>query len=186
MKTIAPDTVVSLKLAQVGELKLYLRSAARIWHSESTFFLLLFFILYCTEIAVTFSPNRFSCEVARRECEDLKNCPYGVERWMDSDNCERCSCYNPCKSHECPANQQCSLDAYRNSEGNAEYRPVCRLSKYTHLYSFNVCMKRVANNQRMKNMKILLVGMLIFLSRLISAYYNSSYYTSIVNNRSRG
>lgn len=74
-------------------------------------------------------PSPDLCEAARRDCENLKSCPYGVEKSIDSYNCERCNCYNPCRLHECPANEQCGFDVHRNYEGNVEYRPICRPGK---------------------------------------------------------
>jgi hypothetical protein len=78
-------------------------------------------------------PGQDKCQAASLECTVLQ-CPYGVERFVDSDVCERCQCYDPCKDYSCPDQTQCAVDLYRNPQtGETEYRGVCRPSKLLQL-----------------------------------------------------
>jgi hypothetical protein len=69
------------------------------------------------------------------------HCPYGVERSVDSDDCEICRCHDPCKDYSCPDETRCAVDLYRNSQtGETEFRGVCRPSKLTiHVESVVGC-----------------------------------------------
>ncbi|XP_021914576.1 papilin isoform X2 [Zootermopsis nevadensis] len=71
-------------------------------------------------------PGENKCEAATLECH-LLQCPYGVERFVDSDDCERCQCHDPCKKYSCPNETQCAVDLYHNLQTNeTEFRGVCR------------------------------------------------------------
>ncbi len=73
-------------------------------------------------------PVDTKCESAKKECLDVKNCPYGIEKWVDKDGCERCGCYNPCREYTCPSDQQCAFDVFTAADGSTSYKPICRLS----------------------------------------------------------
>lgn len=78
-------------------------------------------------------PSEDKCQAAKLEC-NLLHCPYGVERYVDSDDCERCQCHDPCKGHSCPDGTQCAVDFYRNPQtGKTEFRGVCRPSELPQL-----------------------------------------------------
>jgi hypothetical protein len=73
------------------------------------------------------------CQAFTQECSVIQ-CPYGVERFVDSDVCERCQCHDPCKGNSCPDQTQCAVDLYQNPQtGETEYRGVCRPSKLPKL-----------------------------------------------------
>lgn len=66
-------------------------------------------------------------------CAALTQCPYGVERWVDSEGCDNCRCYNPCVSQDpqCPANMTCAIMPVTNPQsGLTEYRAICRECTY--------------------------------------------------------
>ena len=88
------------------------------------------------EIDVDSGPEKTGedkCQAASLECTVLQ-CPYGVERFVDSDVCERCQCHDPCKDYSCPDQTQCAVDLYQNPRtGETEYRGVCRPSKLPEL-----------------------------------------------------
>lgn len=74
-------------------------------------------------------PGENKCQAAALECH-LLQCPYGVERFVDSDDCERCQCHDPCKKYSCPNETQCAVDLYHNLQTNeTEFRGVCRPSE---------------------------------------------------------
>jgi hypothetical protein len=80
-------------------------------------------------------PGEDKCHAATLECQ-LLQCPYGVERFVDSDDCERCQCHDPCKKYSCPDETQCAVDLYRNPQtGETEFRGVCRPSELPQLSS---------------------------------------------------
>jgi hypothetical protein len=87
------------------------------------------------EIDVDSGPKKTvkKCQAASLECT-LLQCPYGLEQFVDSDECERCQCHDPCKDYPCPDETQCAVDLYRNPQkGETEYRGVCRPSKLPKL-----------------------------------------------------
>ncbi|XP_023705293.1 papilin isoform X5 [Cryptotermes secundus] len=71
-------------------------------------------------------PSEDKCRDAILKCKVL-HCPYGVERSVDSDDCETCQCHDPCKDYSCPDETRCAVDLYQNSQtGETEFRGVCR------------------------------------------------------------
>ncbi|KAI5748262.1 hypothetical protein M8J77_023592 [Diaphorina citri] len=74
-------------------------------------------------------PEEDPCAAARAECSAVFNCNYGVERWINQLNCERCRCFNPCQNQDpqCPSNTRCAVDLVRNPETReTQYIAVCR------------------------------------------------------------
>lgn len=69
-----------------------------------------------------------NCAEAKQTCATLQ-CPFGVTKHVDSNNCEICSCFNPCTKHVCRSGNQCAVEYYRDEQGQVQFRPVCRLRK---------------------------------------------------------
>nr|CAD7403319.1 unnamed protein product [Timema cristinae] len=66
------------------------------------------------------------CAEAREECNKL-HCPYRVEKFVDSSDCERCRCHDPCRDQYCPEDTLCAVDLYHNDEtSRTEFRAICR------------------------------------------------------------
>ncbi|XP_069673465.1 papilin isoform X4 [Periplaneta americana] len=71
-------------------------------------------------------PDEDKCHSAKLHCNTL-HCPYGVERFVDNDDCVGCRCHDPCRDHVCHDDTQCSVDLHRNPQtGDTEFRAVCR------------------------------------------------------------
>lgn len=73
------------------------------------------------------------CRDVSLACAALTQCPYGEERWVDSEGCNNCRCYDPCVSQNprCPDNMTCAIDPVTNPEsGLTEYKAVCRERMY--------------------------------------------------------
>ena len=67
-----------------------------------------------------------SCEEARQECS-LLHCPYGIEKYVDPQDCERCRCNDPCRDHYCPDGTRCAVDLYKDyPEQPVQFRAICR------------------------------------------------------------
>ena len=56
-------------------------------------------------------------------------CPFGMERRVDGDGCERCYCYNPCTDVSCGDQQRCAIAYGRDEEGGLIVSAVCRFSE---------------------------------------------------------
>lgn len=54
------------------------------------------------------------------------HCPYGVEKYIDSQDCERCRCNEPCREHYCPEGTRCAAELYRDESGRVSTRGICR------------------------------------------------------------
>ncbi|XP_045125730.1 papilin-like isoform X4 [Portunus trituberculatus] len=72
-------------------------------------------------------PDKDRCKDSRLSCH-LLSCPYGVEKRVDPDGCEKCSCYDPCYQVQCHEGTECSVDLVVAEDGSGEntYRAVCR------------------------------------------------------------
>ncbi|KAF3430423.1 hypothetical protein E2986_10746, partial [Frieseomelitta varia] len=64
------------------------------------------------------------CTEAREECNTIR-CPYGKEAFVDSQDCERCRCVDPCRTQICPDNTKCAITLVATKDGT-EYKGVCR------------------------------------------------------------
>nr|XP_023024406.1 papilin-like [Leptinotarsa decemlineata] len=75
---------------------------------------------------VTEDPTR-SCQETFNECTTLM-CPYGVEPYVDENDCNRCRCRDPCMGVECPEDEQCAIDINMNktSSQDADFIAICR------------------------------------------------------------
>lgn len=65
-------------------------------------------------------------------CSTIKDCEYGIEKWVDPSGCENCRCNNPCitSGTQCPINTTCAVVLHKNRQtGDTEYRSVCRSGK---------------------------------------------------------
>ncbi|XP_058806520.1 papilin [Phymastichus coffea] len=63
------------------------------------------------------------CAEAMEYCAQL-HCPYGQEDYVDSQNCQRCRCVEPCQSISCSEGHKCAVVLVQTREGT-EYRGVC-------------------------------------------------------------
>ncbi|KAJ9585100.1 hypothetical protein L9F63_020556, partial [Diploptera punctata] len=71
-------------------------------------------------------PEEDPCEAAKSECQTLR-CPYLVEKFLDSDLCEKCQCHDPCRDQVCPDGTQCAVDLFQNPRTrDTEFRAACR------------------------------------------------------------
>lgn len=79
------------------------------------------------------------CQEAFDECTTLQ-CPYGVEPFVDENECHRCRCRDPCLNVECSEDERCAIDINRNktSPKDADFIAICRERKYqfVSLYQF--------------------------------------------------
>ncbi|XP_060520392.1 papilin isoform X2 [Cylas formicarius] len=67
------------------------------------------------------------CQAKFDECTTLR-CPYGVEAYVDENDCNGCRCKDPCKDVECGEGTQCAIDLNRNKISNldADFIAICR------------------------------------------------------------
>ncbi|XP_066977997.1 papilin isoform X18 [Macrobrachium rosenbergii] len=78
------------------------------------------------------SPSSFTqpdshCQEAAITCQ-LLQCPYGIQKRVDHDGCEQCSCYDPCEEMRCANGTECAVDLHPVSQNSVETRvqAVCR------------------------------------------------------------
>ncbi|XP_015589222.1 papilin isoform X3 [Cephus cinctus] len=64
------------------------------------------------------------CAETREECRIIR-CPYGKEAFVDSQDCERCRCVDPCTSRTCPEGTKCAITLVPINDGT-EYVGTCR------------------------------------------------------------
>ncbi|XP_048510814.1 papilin isoform X3 [Athalia rosae] len=64
------------------------------------------------------------CRDARVECETIR-CPYGKEEYVDSDDCQRCRCADPCSTERCPEGTRCAI-TLTVERGTNIYKGICR------------------------------------------------------------
>ncbi|XP_019769290.2 papilin isoform X1 [Dendroctonus ponderosae] len=92
----------------------------------------------CLDYCKDFLPNTESsvvepgvgtheCQAKFDECTSLR-CPYGIEAYVDENDCNGCRCRDPCKDIDCPDGTQCGIDLNRNktSATDADFIAVCR------------------------------------------------------------
>nr|XP_029723407.1 papilin-like isoform X4 [Aedes albopictus] len=66
------------------------------------------------------------CESYNEECRQI-HCPYGIARSYDPTNdCERCSCEEPCAAVRCPAGTECAVDLQSDYRDGATFVAICR------------------------------------------------------------
>ncbi|XP_055525400.1 papilin isoform X2 [Wyeomyia smithii] len=66
------------------------------------------------------------CESYNEECQQL-HCPYGVARSYDAHNdCERCSCEDPCQNERCPPGTECAVDIQSDYKDGTIFIAICR------------------------------------------------------------
>jgi hypothetical protein len=72
-------------------------------------------------------PQDHPCQAHFDECATLR-CPYGIEAYVDDNQCNRCQCQNPCSKVDCPPNSQCAIDINRNrtTSEDPDFIAVCR------------------------------------------------------------
>ena len=80
-------------------------------------------------------PEEDPCLAAKIECQTMR-CPYLVDKYVDSDLCEKCRCHDPCREQICPEDTQCAVDLFQNPRTReTEFRAACRPSKLNHFNS---------------------------------------------------
>lgn len=69
------------------------------------------------------------CQAYFDECPTLR-CPYGIEAYVDDNQCNRCQCHDPCRSIDCPENSECAIEFNRNrtTAQDPTFIAVCRQS----------------------------------------------------------
>lgn len=55
---------------------------------------------------------------------------------MDSQDCERCRCVDPCRTQICPDNTKCAITLVATKDGT-EYKGVCRSGNYKINFNIN-------------------------------------------------
>lgn len=65
------------------------------------------------------------CREEQRKCSQL-HCPYGIEKFVDAEDCERCRCNNPCREQYCPEGSRCAVDLHHDEAGKIVARGLCR------------------------------------------------------------
>ncbi|XP_019882164.2 papilin isoform X4 [Camponotus floridanus] len=76
------------------------------------------------EIDVESKDTKDSCAEAKEEC-NIVRCPYGKEQYVDSQDCERCRCVDPCRTKVCPEGTRCAITLVATQDGT-EYKGVCQ------------------------------------------------------------
>lgn len=79
------------------------------------------------EIDVDTKDTKDKCAEAKNECNQIQ-CPYGKEQYVDSQDCERCLCVDPCRTKICPDGTQCTITLVQE-ETEDKYKAVCRPSR---------------------------------------------------------
>lgn len=79
------------------------------------------------EIDVDSKDTKDRCAEAKEECNIIR-CPYGKEQYVDSQDCERCRCVDPCRTKICPESTRCAITLVATQDGT-EYKGVCQSSK---------------------------------------------------------
>ncbi|KYB26517.1 Papilin-like Protein [Tribolium castaneum] len=82
---------------------------------------------YLTVTQPPVGPQDHPCQAHFDECATLR-CPYGIEAYVDDNQCNRCQCQNPCSTVDCPPNSQCAIDINRNktSSEDPDFIAICR------------------------------------------------------------
>lgn len=65
------------------------------------------------------------CKEEQRRCS-LLHCPYGMEKFVDPQGCEKCRCNDPCGHLRCPEGHRCGVDLYQDESGKVLARGMCR------------------------------------------------------------
>ncbi|KAL6256089.1 hypothetical protein P5V15_013324, partial [Pogonomyrmex californicus] len=76
------------------------------------------------EIDVDSKDTKDQCAEAKEECNIIR-CPYGKEQYVDSQDCERCRCVDPCRAKICPESTRCAITLVATQDGT-EYKGVCQ------------------------------------------------------------
>ncbi|XP_011062335.1 PREDICTED: papilin [Acromyrmex echinatior] len=76
------------------------------------------------EIDVDSKDTKDQCAEAKEECNIIR-CPYGKEQYVDSQDCERCRCVDPCRTKICPESTRCAITLVATQDGT-EYKGVCQ------------------------------------------------------------
>jgi len=87
-----------------------------------------FVITASNEIDVDSKNIKDQCAEAREEC-NIIHCPYGKEQYVDSQDCERCRCVDPCRTKMCPESTRCAITLVATQDGT-EYKGICQSGKH--------------------------------------------------------
>lgn len=86
-------------------------------------------------------PQTDICESSKLRCrqlsDEMNQCPYGLEHWVNAVGCEECRCYNPCLSKSdqkpiCPSDYQCTVDVTLTESGETNYKAICKPGKFIY------------------------------------------------------
>lgn len=91
-------------------------------------FFALHVIAASNEIDVDSRDTKDRCAEAKEEC-NIVRCPYGKEQYVDSQDCERCRCVDPCRTKICPEGTRCAITLVATQD-DTEYKGVCQPSEY--------------------------------------------------------
>lgn len=87
--------------------------------------------VYTNLLTLAFCPSTVDnevdpCERYNDECRRL-HCPYGMARSYNADNCEQCSCEEPCAQQRCPSGTECAVDLQSDpTDGGTVFVAICR------------------------------------------------------------
>lgn len=99
------------------------------------YIIVLYILIATNEIDVDSGKDiKDPCTEAREECQTIR-CPYGKEAFVDSQDCERCRCVDPCRTQICPDNTKCAITLVATKDGT-EYKGVCRSGNYKIKFLF--------------------------------------------------
>ncbi|KAK9886678.1 hypothetical protein WA026_017598 [Henosepilachna vigintioctopunctata] len=80
-----------------------------------------------TESPPTYPVGTHPCQTQFEQCAKLR-CPYGIDAYVDENNCNNCRCNDPCRQVECAEGTKCAIDFNRNRtvDIDANFIAVCR------------------------------------------------------------
>ncbi|XP_066141086.1 papilin isoform X3 [Euwallacea fornicatus] len=89
---------------------------------------------YCKDFLPYTEPPVVEPGIGTRECQDkfeectTLRCPYGIEAYVDDNDCNGCRCQDPCGNVACPEGTQCGIDLNINktSIDDVDFVAVCR------------------------------------------------------------
>lgn len=101
------------------------------------YIIVLYILIATNEIDVDSGKDtKDPCTEAREECQTIR-CPYGKEAFVDSQDCERCRCVDPCRTQICSDNTKCAITLVATKDGT-EYKGVCRSGNYKIKFLFYI------------------------------------------------
>lgn len=85
------------------------------------------FIYFHKAVPPIAETNEEQCSDTYKNCISLR-CPYGIEAYVDENNCNQCRCTDPCQSIQCEENTRCTIDinTKRENASDPQYISICR------------------------------------------------------------